>query len=196
MIWQALTGKLKSYGLALLGVITGGLWLAARFYRNGRDKAREKVKRQQRQIEQAEARMQQREQAAKADRAGAAATGQKRRRAKQAAEQGKRDHFEGGWSMRTLVMILALALLAGCSLVPEREVYLTEPLPLPERPLLPTVAAGQWVDMERNGHPLVCLPPPQYADLADRDAALRGHVERLERIIRSTWKEGNVTSTD
>ena len=84
--------------------------------------------------------------------------------------------------MRTLVMILALALVTGCSLLPEREVYITEPLPLPERPLLPTIGADEWMDADG----LVCLPEHKYTDLAERDVALRGHVERLERIIKTT----------
>lgn len=76
--------------------------------------------------------------------------------------------------MRTL--ILAVALLSGCTLIPERTVYLQEPLPVPERPALPTVLADD----------LACLDAHTYTDLAVRDAVLRAHVERLEAIIETT----------
>ena len=92
------------------------------------------------------------------------------------------------------IFLALLVMLTSCSLVPQREVYLSEPLPLPERPLLPTVAASDWVELaseeikkDVGGQDLTCLPTHKYIDLADRDAALRGHVERLERIIKSTW---------
>lgn len=78
--------------------------------------------------------------------------------------------------MGRLAVLLTILALSGCSLIPERTVYVQEPLPIPERPVLPTVPADE----------LACLSDEAYADLAERDAALRGHVERLERIIETT----------
>ncbi|WP_220349040.1 hypothetical protein, partial [Alkalilimnicola ehrlichii] len=57
------------------------------------------------------------------------------------------------------VALLAL-LLSGCALIPERTVYLQEPLPVPERPLLPTWTADD----------VQCLDTRTYADMAERDA--------------------------
>ena len=92
-----IVSKIKAYGLAVLGVITTGLWLAARAYRASRDKAREKVQQKERELAQAKARAEQRMKAAEADREGAAATSEKRQEAKKRADQGKRDHFEESW---------------------------------------------------------------------------------------------------
>ncbi len=81
-----------------------------------------------------------------------------------------------------LVTVLSVALaptLPGCAST--EEVYVQEPLPLPERPEVPTVPAEE----------LSCLSDDAYADLAERDAALQGHISRLEQIIETTQDDGD-----
>ncbi|MFP4146575.1 MAG: hypothetical protein ACLFSI_02550 [Halorhodospira sp.] len=76
-----------------------------------------------------------------------------------------------------LVTVASIALaptLPGCAST--EEVYVQEPLPLPERPAVPTIPAEA----------LSCLRDDVYADLAERDAALQGHISRLEQIIETT----------
>ncbi|MCG5538960.1 hypothetical protein [Halorhodospira sp. 9622] len=80
-----------------------------------------------------------------------------------------------------IVTTLAVALfptLPGCAL-PEREVYVQEPVPVPPRPDVPTVAAGE----------LECLSDDAYRALAERDAVLEAHIARLERLIRTTHED-------
>ena len=80
-----------------------------------------------------------------------------------------------------IVTALAVALfpaLPGCAM-PEREVYVQEPLPLPERPVVPTIPAEA----------LECLDDETYRDLAERDAALEAHIARLEAIIETTHED-------
>lgn len=76
--------------------------------------------------------------------------------------------------LRAVAVVSLLAAVAGCTTT--EEVYVQEPLPLPERPEVPTVPADE----------LKCLDADVYADLAERDAALRGHISRLEQIIQAT----------
>jgi len=76
-------------------------------------------------------------------------------------------------------VLVAAMLLSGCSLIPERTVYVQEPLPVPARPHLPTIPAKA----------LECLSEQTYADLAERDAARRAHIERLEAIIDTTHEQ-------
>lgn len=73
--------------------------------------------------------------------------------------------------MRPLLLALAL-LLAGCG----QTVYVTRPLPLPERPVLPQVYETE----------LMCLSDDAYRNLVERYRLLRNYAERLEAIIRST----------
>lgn len=56
------------------------------------------------------------------------------------------------------------------------ELFVQEPLPLPDRPAVPTVAAAA----------LVCLGDEAYEALAVRDQIRVEHIQRLEAIIRST----------
>ena len=78
--------------------------------------------------------------------------------------------------MRAVALAAALA-LTGCTTT-EIE-YVQEPLPLPERPMVPTISAEA----------LGCLDDEVYADLAERDAALVGHISRLEAIIETTRED-------
>ncbi len=101
--------------------------------------------------------------------------------------------------MRIVAIMLAAALLSGCCGAPR---YTQEPLPLPERPELPRVPASAWIELcvtgdgvsrpgqECAGRLYTAIPIGAYADLAERDAALRGHVERLEGIILTTHGDG------
>lgn len=70
------------------------------------------------------------------------------------------------------VIILSLA---GCATKTET-LLLQEPLPLPDRPILPLTPSEE----------MQCLSDEAYEALAARDAILRKHTERLESIIRST----------
>ena len=77
-----------------------------------------------------------------------------------------------------VVTTLAIALaptLPGCSL-PEREVYVQEPIPVPPRPDVPTVSAED----------LDCLSDDAYRDLAERDAVMEAHIWRLESLLQTT----------
>lgn len=72
------------------------------------------------------------------------------------------------------MMFLAFS-LSGCSTttVP---MFVQEPLPIPDRPVLPTVKADD----------LACLSDEAYGALVQRDAVLAAHVRRLEAIIKTT----------
>jgi hypothetical protein len=58
-------------------------------------------------------------------------------------------------------------------------VYVTQPLPLPTRPLLPTIRADE----------LQCLSPDVSAKLRVRNREQRQYAEELETIILSTHKK-------
>ena len=90
-----------------------------------------------------------------------------------------RDAANGAVGIVVTVLAIALATtLPGCAM-PEREVYVQEPLPLPERPVVPTIPAEA----------LECLDDETYRDLAERDAALEAHIARLEAIIETTHED-------
>lgn len=80
---------------------------------------------------------------------------------------------------RKLLTALALAgaiiSSSGCVSAPATE-YMQEPLPLPDAPLLPRVAAEL----------LECLSDDAYAAMVERDAIQAEHIKRLERIILTT----------
>lgn len=56
------------------------------------------------------------------------------------------------------------------------EVFISEPLPLPDRPTVPTV----------SGDDLECISDEAYEALAVRDQIRVEHIRRLEGIILST----------
>ena len=64
---------------------------------------------------------------------------------------------------------------SGCATQTER-LFVQEPLPLPDRPTLPRIAADD----------LQCLADEAYTALVERDARQGAHIERLERIILTT----------
>lgn len=74
-----------------------------------------------------------------------------------------------------LVLAAAITLNAACSTTTTTE-YVQTPLPVPDRPTLPTVVADD----------LMCLGDEAYEALAVRDTQLQEHVRRLEAIIRTT----------
>jgi len=84
---------------------------------------------------------------------------------------------------KKLLSALALAVgiisSAGCA-TEIRTVYVQEPLPLPERPEVPTI----------KGEELMCLSDEAYAKLVERDAEMFAHIIRLENIILSTHPKG------
>jgi hypothetical protein len=71
--------------------------------------------------------------------------------------------------LRNSSLLLAL-LLVGC-----RTVYVTEPLPLPPQPLIPTIPAGS----------LMCLSDEAYEALVVRDVVLKGYADQLRAIIEA-----------
>lgn len=77
-----------------------------------------------------------------------------------------------------LALVTALILSAGCA-TEIRTVYVQEPLPLPDRPNVPTI----------KGEELACLSDEAYAKLVERDQMQFEHIRRLEAIIRTTHKE-------
>lgn len=82
-----------------------------------------------------------------------------------------------------ILMILCLVVIGstGCSVLEkqppiDRVVYVTNPLPLPPRPTLPT-----WTSKDME-----CLTPDMKQKLRDRDTSRREYSETLEVIIKST----------
>lgn len=73
------------------------------------------------------------------------------------------------------VMTLVVLLVGGCS-----SHYVSQPLPLPVRPVLPAVYQGD----------LSCLSDDTYARLVERERMRREYTERLEAIIQSTHSKG------
>jgi hypothetical protein len=81
------------------------------------------------------------------------------------------------------LIILSFVLLSGCSLLAEKPaaekvVYVTAPLQLPERPILPS-----W-----KGSDMECLSPEMKVKLRERDLGRKQYCEKLEVIIKSTQK--------
>ena len=77
-----------------------------------------------------------------------------------------------------LALGTALILSAGCA-TEIRTVYVQEPLPLPERPEVPTI----------KGEELMCLSDEAYAKLVERDQVQFEHIKRLEAIILTTHRQ-------
>jgi hypothetical protein len=78
--------------------------------------------------------------------------------------------------MRYTTFIIATLLLTACTRTP---VYVTQPLPLPDRPDLPTLQASE----------LQCLTDDAYSRLVTRDLLLRQYGEQCEAVIKSTWED-------
>jgi hypothetical protein len=78
-----------------------------------------------------------------------------------------------GWVAFWCAMFLLAAALAGCT-PPVRQV--SQPLPLPERPLLPRVYDAE----------LSCLSDETYRRVVERERLRREYAETLETIIRAT----------
>lgn len=76
-----------------------------------------------------------------------------------------------------LALVTALTLSAGCAIT--KPVFVQEPLPLPDRPDVPTLSPGE----------LSCLSDEAYAKLVERDQVQFEHIKRLEAIILTTHKE-------
>jgi hypothetical protein len=82
--------------------------------------------------------------------------------------------------MKKLLIIPFLILGSGCSqqIPRERIVYITTPLPLPARPVLPVIESQE----------LQCLSSGTRSALGKRDVMRRQYAEELETIIKSTRK--------
>lgn len=76
-----------------------------------------------------------------------------------------------------LALVTALTLSAGCGTT--KTVFIQEPLPIPDRPDVPTLSPGE----------LSCLSDEAYFKLVERDQMQFEHIKRLEAIIRTTHKE-------
>lgn len=84
------------------------------------------------------------------------------------------------------LFLAPIILISGCSLLqpaPERPavekvVYVTTPLSLPERPILPT-----W-----KGSDMICLTPEMAVKVRERDLLRKQYAEKLETIIKATQK--------
>ena len=73
--------------------------------------------------------------------------------------------------LRISTLLTAITLLSSC-----KTIYVHIPLPLPDRPVLPTI----------SGAALQCVPDDDFSSLVLRDRLLQNHVTRLEEIIRGT----------
>ncbi len=72
----------------------------------------------------------------------------------------------------TRLFVIAVIFLSGCAR------YVQVPLPLPEKPDFPSYTNNE----------VRCLSDDVYYRVARRDLAYRFYVERLESVIRETWK--------
>ena len=79
--------------------------------------------------------------------------------------------------MSALALVTVLTLSAGCGTT--KTVYVQEPLPIPDRPNVPTIQAAD----------LSCLSDEAYAKLVERDALQFEHIKRLEAIIMTTHRQ-------
>lgn len=70
--------------------------------------------------------------------------------------------------------MIGIISVAGCATT--ESVFVQEPLPVPDRPNLPTL----------NADGLQCLTDEAYEALVVRDTMLQEHVKRLEAIILTT----------
>lgn len=70
--------------------------------------------------------------------------------------------------------MIGIISVAGCATT--EPVFVQEPLPVPDRPSLPTI----------NADSLQCLTDEAYEVLVVRDTMLQEHVKRLESIIQTT----------
>lgn len=82
-----------------------------------------------------------------------------------------------GWFSFWCVMALIAFALSGCGAAPVRQV--SQPLPLPERPLLPRVYEAE----------LMCLSDETYRRVVERERLRREYAEILETIIRATQQD-------
>lgn len=72
-------------------------------------------------------------------------------------------------------LVLGLAITSSsCSTVEHR--YVQEPIPIPDRPVLPRILAAD----------LMCLSATTYESLVERDATQAAHIMRLENLLRTT----------
>jgi hypothetical protein len=81
------------------------------------------------------------------------------------------------------LIITTLILLSGCAIFQEKPavekvVYVSTPLTLPPRPVLPTFSYDD----------IGCLSDEIATKVADRDLMRKQYTEQLETIIRSTQK--------
>lgn len=76
--------------------------------------------------------------------------------------------------MIKLALVTGIIFLAGC--VTTETVFVQEPLPLPDRPNVPTIQADA----------MTCLSDEAYESLVVRDVMLQSHIKRLEAIILTT----------
>ena len=84
---------------------------------------------------------------------------------------------------KTLWIALALALgttsSSGCALLPERVVYETAPLPVPDEPAYPRIQAAE----------LECLTDAAYEALVRRDALKGRYIGQLRAVIETTHND-------
>jgi len=76
--------------------------------------------------------------------------------------------------LMTAIAIILITTGSSCSDI----VYVSEPLPLPERPFLPAV----------NNEELSCLDKDVFARVEERDRERRQYCEKLETTILNTHK--------
>lgn len=76
--------------------------------------------------------------------------------------------------LTALVLVTGAILSSGCTTT--ETVYVSNFLPLPDRPPLPSIPSGE----------LQCLTDDAYAALVERDVIQGEHIKRLEAIIRTT----------
>lgn len=80
-------------------------------------------------------------------------------------------------SWQKATAIISLAIGSGCS-APEVR-YVTRPLELPVRPLLPGIQPAEFA----------CLSQETYGRLVERERLRRNYAEELEAVIQSTHPE-------
>lgn len=90
-------GRIRNAAIYLMAALSAIAGAIAYLYRHQRDSARDKAKSQRRRADTAEARLEQRDKANQADKAGRDGTEEIRDKARQRAKSGKRDHFEDQW---------------------------------------------------------------------------------------------------